>query len=158
LDWASLAPRHPRLVVGNVSAFGPRGPDAGLAGMDMAIQARSGLMANGGRLREDGLPMAGDAPIADYLCAVALAFRIASALLRREHTGRGGEVDVSLLTASLALQNNHMVRVAAADGAVHADVLRRLSALRAAGASHAEQAAIMPRVRVPAATEVYYRS
>jgi len=144
--------------VGNVSAFGPRGADAGLAGMDMVIQARSGLMANGGRLREDGLPMAGDAPIADYVCAMTLAFGIASALLRRERTGRGGEVDVSLLMAALTLQNNSMVRVAAADGPAHAGVLARLGELRAAGASHAEQAAIMPGTRVPAATHVYYRS
>jgi crotonobetainyl-CoA:carnitine CoA-transferase CaiB-like acyl-CoA transferase len=158
LDWPGLSPRYPRLVVGNVSAFGPRGPDAGLAGMDMVIQARSGLMANGGRLREDGLPMAGDAPIADYLCAVTLAFGIAAALLRRERTGRGGEVDVSLLMAALTLQNNHMVRVAAADEPAHAAVLRQLAELRAAGASHAEQAAIMPQVRIPAATQVYYRS
>src|SRR5437868_2884916 len=42
LDYASLAPRHPRVVVGNVSAFGRRGPDAKLAGMDMVVQARSG--------------------------------------------------------------------------------------------------------------------
>ena len=50
LDWASLQPRYPRLVVGNVSAFGRRGPDAGLAGMDMVVQARSGLMATLGRV------------------------------------------------------------------------------------------------------------
>src|SRR5215467_13770014 len=33
LDAATLAPRFPRLVVGNVSAFGRQGPDALLAGM-----------------------------------------------------------------------------------------------------------------------------
>src|SRR3989449_8627699 len=41
LDWASLSPRYPRLVVGNVSAFGRRGPAARLAGMDLVVQARS---------------------------------------------------------------------------------------------------------------------
>jgi len=57
LDWASLAPRHPRLVVGNVSAFGRRGPAARLAGMDLVVQARSGLMAAGGNI-QDGVPTA----------------------------------------------------------------------------------------------------
>ena len=52
-------PRYPRLIVGNVTAFGPCGPDAMLAGMDLVIQARSGLMASNGRLR-DGRPVAGD--------------------------------------------------------------------------------------------------
>jgi crotonobetainyl-CoA:carnitine CoA-transferase CaiB-like acyl-CoA transferase len=74
LDWAGLAEQHPRLIVGNVSAFGRQGPDAGLAGMDMVIQARSGLMATLGRV-QDGVPTAGDAPVADYVCALTLAVR-----------------------------------------------------------------------------------
>src|ERR1041384_5087683 len=55
LDYATLAPRYPRLIVGNVSAFGHRGPDAGLAGMDLVVQARSGLMAATGKI-VDGVP------------------------------------------------------------------------------------------------------
>lgn len=157
LDWPSLAPRHPRLVVGNVSAFGRRGPDAKLAGMDVVVQARSGLMAAGGRV-QDGVPVAGDAPVADYTCALMLAFGIASALLRRERTGHGGEVDVSLLMAALVVQNNSMVRVESADGPAHAAALARLAALRAAGRSYAEQAALSPQVRTPGMVNVYYRT
>src|SRR2546428_8625710 len=50
LDYATLSPRFPQLIVGNVSAFGHRGPDAGLAGMDLVVQARSGLMAATGKV------------------------------------------------------------------------------------------------------------
>lgn len=64
LDDETLGPRYPRLIVGNVTAFGREGPDAMLAGMDLVIQARSGLMASNGRLR-DGRPIAGDPPVAD---------------------------------------------------------------------------------------------
>src|SRR5437899_8122818 len=105
LDWTSLAPRFPRLIVGSVSAFGRRGPDARLAGMDLVVQARTGLMAGLGKV-QDGLPASGDAPVADYMCAMTLAFGVASALLRRERTGRGGQVDVALMMAALVLQNN----------------------------------------------------
>ena len=35
---------------------------------------------------------ASDAPAIDYMCAMTLAFGIASGLLRRARTGRGGEV------------------------------------------------------------------
>jgi crotonobetainyl-CoA:carnitine CoA-transferase CaiB-like acyl-CoA transferase len=157
LDWASLEPRHPRLVVGNVSAFGRRGPDAGLAGMDMVVQARSGLMATLGRV-EDGVPVAGDSPVADYMCAMTLAFGIAAALLRRERTGRGGEVDVALFMAALTLQNNSLVRVASADSARQGNALERLAEMRAAGRPFAEQAGIMPTVRTPGMTNVYYRT
>src|SRR5512132_2686116 len=92
LDAATLGPRYPRLIVGNVSAFGGSGPDARLAGMDLVVQARTGLMASLGKVR-DGVPATGEAPVADYICAMSLAFGIASALLRRERTGRGGAVD-----------------------------------------------------------------
>ena len=157
LDYKSLAPRHPRVVVGNVSAFGRRGPDAKLAGMDMVVQARSGLMATLGRL-DGGVPTAGDAPVADYTCAMILAFGIASALLRRERTGRGGEVDVALLMAGLLVQNNSLVRVESADGAAHAATRARLAEMRAAGRPHTEQAAVMPTTRTPGMVGVYYRT
>jgi crotonobetainyl-CoA:carnitine CoA-transferase CaiB-like acyl-CoA transferase len=157
LDYASLAPRHPRVIVGNVSAFGRRGPDARLAGMDMVVQARSGLMATLGRL-DGGVPTAGDAPVADYMCAMILAFGVAAALLRRERTGRGGEVDVALLMAGLVVQNNSLVRVESADGPLHAATRARLAELRAAGRPHAEQAATMPTTRTPGMVGVYYRT
>ena len=157
LDYASLAPRYPRIVVGNVSAFGRLGPDAKLAGMDMVVQARSGLMSTLGRM-DGGVPSAGDAPVADYVCALILSFGIASALLRRERTGRGGEVDVALLMAGLLVQNNSLVRVESADGPVHAQTREKLAALRASGRPHAEQAAAMPTTRTPGMSGVYYRT
>src|SRR6266436_6971276 len=132
LDWTSLAPRFPRLVVGNVSAFGRRGPDARLAGMDLVVQARSGLLAAGGNV-SDGVPTGGENPVVDYMCAMTLAFGIATALLRRATTGRGGEVDVSLLMAALMIQNNNMVRIDSADRATHTTVRERLAELRATG-------------------------
>src|SRR5207247_5179465 len=101
---------HPRINIGNTTVFCPRGPYAGLPAMDLVLQARSGLMAAAGRTR-DGTPVAADPPIADYMCAMTLAFGIASALFRRAITGRGGEVDVSLLMAALVVQNNALVRV-----------------------------------------------
>ena len=156
LDYASLGPRYPRLIVGNVTAFGPRGPDAMLAGMDLVIQARSGLMASNGRLR-DGRPVAGDPPVADYMCAMMLSFGIASALLRRANTGRGGEVDVALLMAALLLQNNSMLRVAA-DRPEHVALLDRLGRMRADGAPYAEQSQLAPEVRPVAMGNVYYRT
>ena len=157
LDYASLAPRFPRLIAGNVSAFGHRGPDAGLAGMDLVVQARSGLMAAMGKI-VDGVPAVGDPPLADYMCAMILAFGIASALFRRATTGRGGEVDVALLMAALTLQNNAMIRIDSADGASHAEIFDTLGQLRGRGAPHVEQAAIMPQIRVPGMVNVYYRT
>ena len=157
LDAATLGPRFPRLIVGNVSAFGRQGPDAGLAGMDLVVQARSGLMASLGKVR-DGVPATGEAPIADYICALSLAFGVAAALLRRERTGRGGALDVSLFMAALLAQNNSLVRVTEVDGPVQAEALARLRELRAAGASFEEQAAVIPSARTAGMLNVYFRT
>jgi crotonobetainyl-CoA:carnitine CoA-transferase CaiB-like acyl-CoA transferase len=157
LDYASLSRNYPRLVVGDVSAFGRRGPDAALAGMDLVVQARSGLMAAAGRV-QDGVPVGGEVPVADYMCAMMLAFGVAAALLRRTRTGRGGEVEVSLLMAALVVQNNAMVRVEAADGPVHQAARARLAELRAAGRPLTEQVALTPPVRTPGMNNVYYRT
>src|SRR5919204_353384 len=154
---AARAPRFPRLVVGSVSAFGRHGPDALLAGMDLVVQARTGLMASLGKV-EDGVPASGEAPVADYICALSLAFGIAAALLRRERTGRGGEVSAALMMAALVAQNNSMVRVESVDGPVHASVRARLSELRAAGRSFEEQEAVVTSARTPSMLQVYYRT
>ena len=157
LDYATLSQRYPRLIVGNVTAFGHHGPDAGLAGMDLVMQARSGLMVAAGKV-SNGIPQAADPPLIDYMCAMMLAFGLASALFRRERTGRGGEVDVALLMAALTLQNSSFARVERVDGPVHAAVLEQLAALRAAGAPFAEQAATLPSIRTNSMSSVYYRT
>ena len=157
VEYEQLAVRHPRVIVGNVTAFGARGPDAGLAGMDLVVQGRSGLMVTGGRVK-DGLPTAGESPIADYMAAALLAFGVAGALYRRERTGRGGRVDTSLLLAALALQNNLMVRVEALDGPRHAAFGEWLTRARAGGVPFAEQVERMPRNRVVASQAVYIRT
>ncbi len=157
LDHATLAASHPRIIVGNVTAFGEKGPDAGLPGMDLVVQARSGLLASNGRLR-DGLPVPSDSPSVDYMCAVLLSFGISTALFRRERTGLGGEVDVSLLVASLVLQNNQMVRVEGVDGATHQEVRDWLATARESGVPYADQAARQPTIRTSAMTSIFYRT
>ena len=157
LDYATLSARYPRLIVGSVTGFGTRGPDAMLAGMDLVLQARSGLMASNGRVK-DGVPSPGESPIADYVCALSLAFGIASALLRRATTGRGGHVEAALLMAALLAQNNAMIRVASEDIARNETVLGQLGRLRAEGAPYDAQAGVQPQPRTPSMVNVYYRT
>src|SRR2546428_4521562 len=157
LEYEQLAPRHPRLIVGTVTAFGARGPDAPLAGMDLVVQARSGLMVTGGKAK-DGLPTTGESPIADYMAASLLAFGAASALYRRERTGRGGRVDTSLLMAALALQNNLMVRVEDVDGPRHAEFGDWLAQARRDAVPVAQQGERIPRNRPVAMAAIYYRT
>lgn len=157
LDYETLSARHPRLVAGYVTAFGTNGPDRGLAGMDYVVQARSGLMASLGKVVE-GMPSAGDSPIADFMCAVSLSYGVASALFRRERTGRGGRLDVSLLSAAMALQTTLFTRVDAIDGPVDADFRSWLDGARAGGIPFPEQLAHSAGVRPSYMANVYYRT
>ena len=157
LDYDSLAERYPAIIVGNVSAFGEKGPDAGLPGMDQVVQAFSGLMAMNGGMR-DGRPIAEGSPISDFMCAALLAYGVASALYRRTRTGRGGRVDTSLLMSALILQNNLMIRVDDGDAQNHAGYLRWLAEARASGMPYAEQASRVASSRPARLVGLYYRT
>ncbi|MFN0094569.1 MAG: CaiB/BaiF CoA transferase family protein [Dehalococcoidia bacterium] len=158
LDGAALRTKFPRLIVGNVTAFGTKGPDSGLAGMDYVVQARSGLMASMGKVSDEGLPAAGDSPISDYMCAALLAFGIAGALYRRERTGEGGEVDITLLGAAMALQNTLFTRVHSHDLATDDATRAWLKQARGEGAPFTDQMAHNSGVRPSYLTGVYYRT
>ena len=157
LDAATLVRQYPRLIVGQITPFGRQGPEASLPAMDVVVQARSGLMAANGRTSA-GVPTSGDPLSADYMCAMTLAFGIAAALLRRAGTGRGGEVQTSLLRAALTLQNNQMVRIDRVERAALDEALGTLTRLRAAGAPYEEQRAALPTGRPAGLTKVYFRT
>ncbi len=157
LDADTLREKHPRLVIATVTPFGRYGPDAGLAGMDIVVQARSGLMVANGR-QENGRPLSGDPVSADYMAAMSLAFGIASALYRRTMTGKGGEVHASLMQAAMTLNNNQMLRVESADGPIHDESRQLLSELRARGASYDEQRSAQPSARARTMADIYFRT
>ena len=145
------------MIAGTVTAFGKEGPDAGYAGMDIVVQARSGLMAANGRI-VDNRPAPGDPVSADYMCAMTLAFGVSAALLRRERTGLGGSVDTSLMQAAMTLANNQLIRSQERDGASHRAVLEKLAMQRAARASYSDQLAGMPSIRALPMMKVYFRT
>lgn len=157
LDKATLTSRFPRLVIGYVTAFGAKGPEANAGGFDMVIQARSGLMASNGRVT-DGRPDAGDAFSADYMCAMTLAFGVSAALLRRERTGRGGAIETTLLQGALTLLNSDLIRSEDQDTARHLAELEHLKSNQMAGVPYTEQLKGMSSVRSVPWIRVYYRT
>jgi crotonobetainyl-CoA:carnitine CoA-transferase CaiB-like acyl-CoA transferase len=99
VDYAALAPLNPRLVYCSVSAFGPEGPWRDKPGLDMLVQAVSGLMSVTGE--PDRAPVLSGAPVVDTMGALMAGQGIVTALLHRERTGRGQRVDISLLNGAL---------------------------------------------------------
>jgi crotonobetainyl-CoA:carnitine CoA-transferase CaiB-like acyl-CoA transferase len=101
LDPDTLRERFPRLVYAHGHGYGKRGPDADRAGYDSsAFWARGGL-AHLLTPSDLDYPISQRGAMGDRNGAMALAFGIASALLKRERTGVGSTVDVSLLATAM---------------------------------------------------------
>jgi crotonobetainyl-CoA:carnitine CoA-transferase CaiB-like acyl-CoA transferase len=90
---------NPAIVYVSVSGFGQAGPRSGAAAYDGAIQAASGMMSVNGR-EGDGPTKVGFA-VADVGSALMTAFALSSALYRKQVTGEGQFIDVSMLDTSL---------------------------------------------------------
>jgi crotonobetainyl-CoA:carnitine CoA-transferase CaiB-like acyl-CoA transferase len=93
--------RNPRLVYSSISAFGQTGPLRDAPGMDLILQATSGLMGLTGF--PGGPPVKAAAPVADILSGTYAALGITSALFRRNTSGTGQRVDVNMLESALSL-------------------------------------------------------
>lgn len=93
--------RYPSVVYARGHGFGVRGPDANLPGFDAsAFWARGGL-AHTLTPTEREYPIGQRGAMGDRNGAMALAFGIAGALLKRHRTGEGSVVDVSLLATAM---------------------------------------------------------
>jgi crotonobetainyl-CoA:carnitine CoA-transferase CaiB-like acyl-CoA transferase len=100
IDAASACARHPRLIYGEISAFGHVGPLADRPGYEPLVQAFSGLSStNGG---PDDPPMRSAASLCDQGSGMWLVIGALSLLARRARTGRGGVINVSLLETALS--------------------------------------------------------
>jgi itaconate CoA-transferase len=95
-DFATLASRHPRLVVADISGYGDSGPYRDKKAYDTLIQAESGLMSVTGL---PDTPSRSGISVADIAAGMYAYSGILTALLQRDRTDRGTRVEVSMLEA-----------------------------------------------------------
>ena len=94
LSTAELRARYPRLIVCNVSGYGPTGPYRDRRAYDMLVQSESGLVALTGT---EETPSKVGISISDIAAAMYAYSGILTALLVRKETGQGTAMDISLL-------------------------------------------------------------
>ena len=99
IDYKSLAKINPRLVYASISGFGQDGPYAGRPGFDQIAQGMGGLMSITG-LPGQG-PVRVGIPIADLCAGLFAALGILVALLEREKSHKGQQIETSLLQAQI---------------------------------------------------------
>lgn len=106
LDIEDVQARNPNIVYAIGNGYGPQGEDADKGGYDaISFWSRSGISA-AVTPPEYGRPLGQPSgAFGDSISGMALAGGVAGALLRRERTGQGGVVDVSLMgTAMWSMQ------------------------------------------------------
>jgi crotonobetainyl-CoA:carnitine CoA-transferase CaiB-like acyl-CoA transferase len=100
LHRAAVAERNPQIVYCNCWGFGTSGPYAARAAYDDIIQAASGLVA----LTEETTGEASYVPsaIVDKVAGLTLAYAAMAALVERNRTGTGSEVEVPMFETMVA--------------------------------------------------------
>lgn len=102
LGWDEVSKLNPRLIYASASGYGESSPYRERPGQDLLMQAFSGLASISGRADQPPTPV-GTAVI-DQHGAALLAMGVLAALLERARTGKGLQVEVSMLKAALDLQ------------------------------------------------------
>lgn len=99
LDYESVRKENNEVIYCSISGFGQDGPYHTYPGFDPVIQAMSGIMASTGY--PDRPPARIGASVIDCGTGMTAAFSVAAALFKRERTGEGEYIDISLFNVAL---------------------------------------------------------
>ncbi len=99
-----FAPWPERAIVCSITAYGNDGPRRDEGGYDLAMQARSGLMSITGDA--EGAPAKVGVAVIDVTTGLHASAAILAALYRRERTGQGARLRLSLWDCALDLLIN----------------------------------------------------
>ncbi len=104
LGYEDIRAIKPDIIYCSMTGFGQTGPKREHAAFDNTIQAYSGMMLQTGAADDEAVLVG--PPVLDFGTGAQAAFAISSALLRRERTGEGQYLDVSMLDAALMLMTS----------------------------------------------------
>ncbi len=94
LGASELRARHPRLIWCQISGYGPAGPYAHKKAYDLLVQCEAGLLSVTGT---SDTPVKAGIPAADIAAGMYAFSSVLAALMRRERTGEGATIDVTML-------------------------------------------------------------
>ncbi|WP_456468640.1 CaiB/BaiF CoA transferase family protein [Archaeoglobus sp.] len=105
VDYEAIKKVKPDIIYCHVSGFGQDGPYRDRPAFDQLIQGEAGIISYTGT-RET--PCKINVPITDLLASMYGIYGILAALLRRERTGEGMEIDISLFDCAVTMMLNLM--------------------------------------------------
>ena len=115
IDAAAALKINPKLIHCSISGYGQTGPLSTVPGHDLVVQAATGLLAPGGT--EPQMP---GFQTADYAAGLMACIGILAALRRRDQSGLGAALDISMFDSMFQLGQiglgSAMARAAGASG------------------------------------------
>jgi CoA:oxalate CoA-transferase len=107
-SYSSVKEINPKIVYASISGFGQTGPYSRKPALDIIVQAMGGIMSVTGL---PGLgPMRPGASLGDSIAGLFTSLAITSALFRRESTGQGEYIDISMLDCQVTMMENAFAR------------------------------------------------
>lgn len=103
LGYDAVRAAKPDVIYCSVTGFGQTGPLSPISGHDLAIQCMTGLL--GVDRGDDSPARMPDFQAADYAAAAVAVIGILAALLRRNATGQGSYLDVSMFDSLFSMSN-----------------------------------------------------
>ena len=100
IDYENCRAINPKIVYCSISAYGQTGPKVHRPAHDLAMQADSGVVSL--NRAADGTPAMPHMPVADMAGSLMALSGILMALFRRERTGQGDCIDLSMQDALMA--------------------------------------------------------
>jgi crotonobetainyl-CoA:carnitine CoA-transferase CaiB-like acyl-CoA transferase len=94
VDYDAVEKRNPRIVYASIAAFGQTGPERDRPSHDIGMEALAGVLSL--NLGQDGKPTHPAIPVADATGSLMALAGILMALYRREKTGKGDYIDISM--------------------------------------------------------------
>ena len=130
MDAGTLRARRPRLVVCNVSGYGATGPYRDKKAYDLLVQAEAGLVSITGTPEQ---VVKSSISVADIAAGMYAYSGVLTALFRRERTGEGAAIEVSMLEGARRVDGlpallHDVRRLAPRPGAAHGTPPSRLTA------------------------------
>ncbi len=107
--YEAMSEINPGLVYASTSGFGQTGPYRSRGAVDIIVQGMGGLMSTTGH-ESDPLPSRAGYSIGDMSAGMFTAIGVLSALVERQTSGLGQQVDVAMLDSQVALMENPIVR------------------------------------------------
>jgi len=106
LDYETVKARNPSVVYISISAFGQTGPYVTKPAHDLATEAYAGILSV--NLGPDGKPAIPAIANADMLSSMMGLSGVLMALLRRQQTGDGDFIDLSMMDSLMAAMPNNL--------------------------------------------------